>query len=191
MERRAAQGLRGLGTETRVNWYQQLVDLIDLRSFSNLWYWIGLGVIWSSASHWVLGVPYDMVYRARRDEGKARDDLETMVRINVERMLFASRNYGAVLIGVVCFMVTVLGLLGFLYDIEFAQAVLFLFVPLCVLGYLSLRTSVKIEAGDSQGDRLFRRLGWHRLSVQVLGMVSIFCTSLYGMYVNIQFSLPG
>ena len=168
-----------------------IFDLIDMRSFSNLWYWIALGVIWSSASHWVLGVPYDMVYRARREGGQALDDVETMVRINVARMLHASRNHGPVLIGGMCFLITVLGLLGFLYAIEFAQAVLFLFVPLVVLGYLSLRTSVKVEAGEGQGDALFRRLGRHRLSVQVLGMVSIFVTSLYGMWVNIQISLPG
>jgi hypothetical protein len=174
-----------------VNWYQMLFDLIDMRSFSNLWYWIALGVIWSSASHWVLGVPYDMVYRARRDGAQALDDLETMVRINVSRMLHASRNHGPALIGVVSFLVTVLGLLGFYYHVEFAQAVLFLFVPMMILGYLSLRTSVKIEAGEGQGDALFRRLGWHRLSVQVLGMIAIFVTSLYGMYVNIQISLPG
>ncbi len=174
-----------------MNWYQMLFDLIDMRSFSNLWYWIALGVIWSSASHWVLGVPYDMVYRARKERGEALADLETLVRINVSRMLHASRNYGLWLIGVLCFMVTVLGLLAFLYDIEFAQAVLFLFVPLCILGYLSLRSSVKIEAGEGQGDALFRRLFRHRLSVQVLGMFSIFFTSLYGMYVNLQISLPG
>ena len=168
-----------------------IFDLIDMRSFSNLWYWIALGVIWSSASHWVLGVPYDMISRARREGGQAQADVETLVRINVDRMLHASRQHGAALIGFVCFMVTVLVLLGFAYDVEFAQAVLFLFVPLIVLGYLSLRTSVKIEAGEGQDEALFRRLGWHRLSVQVLGMVSIFVTSLYGMYVNIQFNLPG
>ncbi len=168
-----------------------LFDLIDMRSFSNLWYWIALGVIWSSASHWVLGVPHDMVWRARREGGQALEDLETLVRINVARMLHASRSYGAALIGMVCFLVTVLALLGFWYDVEFAQAVLFLFVPLVILGYLSLRTSVKIEAGEGHGDALFHRLGWHRLTVQVLGMVSIFVTSLFGMWVNIQFSLPG
>ena len=168
-----------------------LFDLIDMRSFSNLWYWIALGVIWSSASHWVLGVPYDMVYRARREQGQALDDLETIVRINVSRMLHASRSHGPGLIGVTCFLITVLGLLGFFYASEFAQAVLFLFVPLLVLGYLSLRASVKIEAGEGQGDALFRRLFRHRLSVQVLGMVSIFVTSLYGMWVNIQITLPG
>jgi hypothetical protein len=162
-----------------------------MRSFSNLWYWIALGVIWSSASHWVLGVPYDMVWRARREQGQALDDLEALVRINVARMLHSSRSYGAALIGVTCFLVTVLGILGFFYAVEFAQAVLFLFVPLLVLGYLSLRASVKIEAGEGQGDALFRRLFRHRLSVQVLGMVSIFVTSLYGMWVNITVSLPG
>lgn len=168
-----------------------LFDLIDMRSFSNLWYWIALGVMWSSASHWVLGVPYDMIHRARREGAQVQADVETLVRINVERMLHASRNHGPVLIGFTCFLATVLGLLGFMYRVEFAQAVLMIFVPLVVLAYLSLRTSVMIEAGEGQGEALFRRLGRHRLSVQVLGMVSLLVTSMYGMYVNIQFNLPG
>ena len=167
-----------------------LVELIDLRSFSNLWYWIALAVIWLSASHWVLGVPSDMIARARREGGQALEDMETLVRINTSRMLFFSRNQGAWLVGVVCFLVTVLGLLGFLYHSEFAQAVLLLFIPLCLVGYLSLRASFKIEMGEGQGDALFRRLFWHRFSVQMLGMVSIFVTSLYGMYVNLQFVIP-
>ena len=158
-----------------MNWYQMMFDLIDMRSFSNLWYWIALAVIWSSASHWVLGVPYDMIYRARREQGQALEDLETLVRINVSRMLHASRNHGAVLIGVACFLITVLALLGFYYDVEFAQAVLFLFVPLAgAWAICRCAPAVKIEAGEGQGDALFRRLFRHRLSVQVLGMVSIF-----------------
>ena len=174
-----------------MNWYQTLFDLIDMRSFSNLWYWIALGVIWSSASHWVLGVPYDMIARARREGGQALHDVETMVRINITRMLHASRNYAPQLLGGLCFIVTVLGLLGFWYHVEFAQAVLFLFVPLVILAYLSVRTSYKIETGEGQGDALFRRLSWHRLSVQFLGMISIFVTSLFGMWVNIHIVMPG
>jgi hypothetical protein len=107
-------------------------DLIDMRSFSNLWYWIGLGVIWSSASHWVLGVPNDMINRARHEEGQALADVETLVRINVDRMLHASRNHGPLLIGATSFMATVLGLLGFVYRVEFAQAVLLIFLPMVV-----------------------------------------------------------
>lgn len=168
-----------------------LFDLIDMRSFSNLWYWIALGVIWSSASHWVLGVPNDLIHRARREGAQVQTDVETLVRINVDRMLHASRNHGPALIGGTSFLATVLGLLGFVYQVEFAQAVLLIFVPLIILAYLSLRTSVMIEAGEGQGEVLFRRLGRHRLSVQILGMISLLITSMYGMYVNIQFNFPG
>ena len=174
----------------RVSLYKMLVELIDLRSFSNLWYWIALAVIWSSASHWVLGVPYDMVTRARHEGGQALDDLETLVRINTARMLYFSRNQGPWLVGLVCFVVTVLGLLGFVYGSEFSQAVLFLFIPLCLLGYLSLRSAIKVEAGEGRGEALFSRLFWHRISVQLLGVVAIFVTSLYGMYVNFQYIFP-
>jgi hypothetical protein len=158
--------------------------MIDLRSFSNLWYWIVLAVIWSSASHWVLGVPYDLIARARRKGGVVQEDLETLVRINTSRMLYFSRERGVWLVGCVSFIATVLVLMGFVYDVEFAQAVLLLFVPLCILGYLSLRSALKVEAGEGQGDALHRRLFYHRLSVQVLGMIAIFVTSMYGMYVN-------
>ncbi len=121
---------------------QLIVELIDLRSFSNLWYWIALGVIWSSASHWVLGVPHDMIQRARREGGAALDDLETLIRINVSRMLYISRASGAFLLAFLCFLLTTLGLLAFYYDVEFAQAVLFMFVPLAILGGLSLRSAL-------------------------------------------------
>lgn len=169
---------------------QLIFELIDMRSFSNLWYWIALGVIWSSASHWVLGVPHDMIQRAKREAGAAQDDVETLVRINVSRMLFILRSSGAFLLAFLCFLLTSLGLLAVVYDVEFAQAVLFILVPLIILGGLSLRTALKIEAGESTGERLFRRLFYHRLSTQILGMISIFVTSLFGMWQNLSMTVP-
>ena len=166
-------------------------ELIDMRSFSNLWYWIALGVMWSTASHWVLGVPFDMITRARRLGGSALEDLETMVRINSERQLYISRTAGVWLVGAMCFLLAVLLTLGFYYHQQFAQALLFLLAPMMVLGALSLRTSRMIEAGQGHGDALFRRLGRHRLATQVLGMLSIFVTSLFGMYQNIQIGFHG
>lgn len=169
---------------------QLIFELIDMRSFSNLWYWISLGVIWSSASHWVLGVPHDMIQRARRERGQALEDLETLVRINVTRLLFIARASGAFLVAGLCFVTTTLGLLAFVYDMEFASAVLFIFVPLAVLGGLSLRAAVRIEAGEGQGEALFRRLFRHRLATQILGMLAIFVTSLFGMWHNLQILVP-
>jgi len=174
-----------------MDWVQIIFELIDLRSFSNLWYWIALAVLWSSASHWVLGVPFDMINRARREEGEAQADLETMVRINTTRMLYIARTAGLLLVAVVCFMITMLGILGFAYGIEFAQAVVLLLVPVSVLGLLTLRTSRLIAAGENTGPALFRRMTRHRLATQVLGMASIFVTAMFGMYQNIQIGVPG
>lgn len=174
-----------------MDWYRLVFEMIDARSFSNLWYWIGLAVIWSSASHWVLGVPFDMINRARRMGAGAQDDLEVLVRINTQRMLTIARTSGIWLVAFLCFLVTMLVLMGFVYDIEFAQAVLLMLVPMAILGALSLRTAGKIEAGEGQGDALARRLGRHRLATQVLGMIAIFITSLFGMWQNLQYHMPG
>ena len=109
-----------------MSWTQTLFELIDMRSFSNLWYWIVLAVVWSTASHWVLGVPYDMVLRAKRQGGQAEADLEDIVRINVNRLLYIGQVSGLWLAGFACFFLTMLVLLGFVYGVEFAQAVLLL-----------------------------------------------------------------
>lgn len=161
-----------------------------MRSFSNLWYWIALGVIWSSASHWVLGVPHDLIQRARREGGEAASDVETLIAINCRRLLYLARISGVPMTAFLAFFLTTLGLLSFAYDVEFAQAVLFIIVPLLVLGLLSLRSARLISAGEGQGEALYRRLFRHRLSTQVLGMVAIFVTSLFGMWQNLQISIP-
>jgi hypothetical protein len=174
-----------------VDWYRTVFELIDMRSFSNLWYWIALGVLWSTASHWVLGVPFDMITRARRLQGAALEDLEVMVRINCERLLYISRTAGLWLVAVACFVLTALVTLGFFYDVEFAQALLFILFPMLLLGGMSVRTAGMIEAGENRGAALFRRLGRHRLSTQLLGMVSILVTSMYGMWQNITIGFNG
>ena len=86
-----------------MDWYNVIFELIDMRSFSNLWYWIVLAVLWSTASHWVLGVPFDMISRAKKQSGQAQDDLEVMVRINVSRMLYIARAAGSWLVAIWAF----------------------------------------------------------------------------------------
>ncbi|MCZ4254949.1 component of SufBCD complex [Sulfitobacter sp. G21635-S1] len=168
-----------------MDWYQTLFELIDMRSFSNLWFWIVLAVTWSTASHWVLGVPYDMVLRARRQGAQAEVDLEDMVRINVNRLLFIAQVSGLWILGFACFGLTMLVLLGFVYGMEFAQAVFLLAFPLSLIGALSLSTARLIQSESATGERLRKRLTRHRLYTQIIGMVSIFVTAIWGMYQNV------
>ncbi len=182
---------RGSKGRHSVQWYQVIFELIDMRSFSNLWYWIALAVLWSSTSHWVVGVPFDMILRARRQGGQPQADLETLVRINVTRLLYIARTSGLWLVGFACFLLTCLGVLGFWFHMEFAQALLFLIAPLTLVGLLTINTAFHIEAGDTEGKALHRRLTRHRLALQAVGMVSIFVTAMFGMWQNMQLGAFG
>ncbi len=171
-----------------------VLDLLDMRSFSNLWYWIALAVTWSTASHWVLGVPYDMVLRARRVGGMASEDLVTLTAVNVRRLLMIGRDAGMALAVVVSFLLSALLVWGFVYHMEFAQAVVLIAGPLVLVGGLSLRTAARLEpllAAGVDADTLGRLLTRHRISVQAVGLASIVVTTLWGMFQNLQLSILG
>lgn len=174
-----------------MNILDTIFSLIDMRSFSNLWYWIALAVIWSSASHWVLGVPFDLVLRARRKGGRSAEDLVTLTRVNVARILIIGRDGGVVLVTVASFFLSALVVLGFVHGVEFAQAVSLVLVPLAFVGLLSLRAAARLEpvlAAEVTPETVAAALARHRISIQAVGVVAITATSMWGMIVNYRFS---
>lgn len=168
-----------------MDWTGTILDVIDFRSFTSLWYWIVLAVVWSSASHWVLGVPFDMIARARRHGGEAMQDLEDLVRINVTRILTIMSVSGTILIAFSAFFLSTLLMLATWYGVEFAQAVSLLAVPLAFVGALSVSAAREIAATGPQGEALLRRLMRHRFWTQLIGMVAIFVSAMFGMYQNL------
>ena len=170
---------------------QTIFEVIDMRSFSNLWFWIALAVLWSTASHWVMGVPWDLISRARRKGGTAEHDVAELVRIYTTRILYVSEVSGLVLIVLVSFTLTTLAVLGFGYDVEFAQAVFLLVLPMSIVGALSVRTAYKFKADWPEGQALYRKLHHHRMLVQFIGMVSIFVTTMWGMFQNFSIGVLG
>ena len=160
-------------------------DTIDLHSFSNIWFWIVLAAVWSQASYFGLGVPFDMLTRARRQGGAALRDVEEMVAINIRRMDYLVSTSGIWVLGLVAFLITVLVLLAVLYRIEFAQALVLLGLPMAVVGGLTVLTARRIQRQALGGEALLKRLMRHRLYIQLTGMVAIFVTAMWGMYQNL------
>lgn len=169
--------------------FDTVFEVIDMRSFSNLWYWIALAVLWSSTSHWVLGIPHDMIQRARREGGQAQQDLEDLARINSNRLLSVMDRGALAVVAIGFFWLSVLVVLAFWYDVEFAQAVFLLLAPMSVVIWLSVRVCRRIAGGDGSGEALFRRLTWHRRWTQAIGMMAIFVTAMYGTWQNISMSI--
>ena len=174
-----------------MDWYSTVFELIDMRSFSNLWFWIALAVLWSSASHYVLGVPWDMITRARRGHEQAVADMNQLAAINSRRILYIGRESGLLMTGLIFFMLTGAMLLGWVYDREFAQAVFLLLLPMSLVWILSVRTANHIDAQALTGDALISKFNRHRLLIQLIGMISIFFTAIWGMYQNMTSSALG
>ncbi len=165
--------------------YATLFEVLDTRSFSNMWYWIGLAILWSTASHFVLGVPFDLALKAKRQGGERMQDLEDMVRINTGRLLNIAEVSGLMLTALAATVITLLGVTGFFYGVEFSQAVFLMLFPMSFVGVLNIRTAHNITTHAPKGEALISVLRRHRFLVQLIGMVSIFVTAMWGMYQNI------
>lgn len=160
-----------------------VTEVIDLRSFSNLWYWIVLAIMWSTLSHWTLGVPHPLVQRARRGDARAEEDITTLAQINAERLLAVVRDSGPFLIGFSTLLVTTLAITGWGYGVEFSQAIFLLLFPAILVVSLTASTARKLQARDY--DDVSGALRLHRVFVQMLGVVFIFVTAFWGMYQNV------
>ncbi|WP_298934989.1 component of SufBCD complex [uncultured Ruegeria sp.] len=174
-----------------MDWYTSIFELIDMRSFSNLWFWIVLAVVWSSTSHWVMGVPYDLVIRARRVGGQAEADLLDIVRIQTNRMLNIVDMSGTLLLAIVCFVSTGLGTLGFFYGVEFAQAVFLLAFPMTFVTLVNISHARRLRQEELTLERVAKTLSRCRLYTQIIGMISVLVTALWGMYQNISIGVLG
>jgi hypothetical protein len=174
-----------------LDWYKTIFEVIDLRSFSNLWFWLALAVMWSTVSHFVIGVPHDLIRRAERDAGDTLADVEALAHIYTRRFLVLMRSGELLVIWFICFMISGLMLLAILYRVEFAQALLCLALPMLAVGGLTLRTCLAIERADLRGPELLRRLRRHRITVQMVGMFSLFFTGMFGMYQNLTLGVLG
>ncbi|MES0861087.1 component of SufBCD complex [Ruegeria sp. SCPT10] len=174
-----------------MDWYTSIFELIDMRSFSNLWFWIVLAVIWSTASHWVMGVPYDLVVRARRVGGQVEVDLLDIVRINTNRLLYFLEMSGVIMLALVCFVFTGMATMGFYYGVEFAQALFLLMFPMAIVTLINIFHARRLQQHELTMDRVAKTLSRCRLYTQIIGMISILVTSLWGMYQNLSIGVLG
>ncbi|MEP3346127.1 MAG: component of SufBCD complex [Litoreibacter sp.] len=172
-----------------MNIYSTAFEVIDMRSFSNLWFWITLAYAWSAASHYVIGVPYDVVARAVKYGGQLEQDLKDLVRVNSNRFSFIADRAGGWLVGFSFFTLTAFAMLGFYYRIEFCQALFLVFAPMSLVFALSVRCARNIDPTSLADIRL--KLRRQRLAVQVIGMISIFVTSMWGMFHNLSVGVLG
>ncbi|WP_342071016.1 hypothetical protein [Yoonia algicola] len=163
-----------------------LLRLLDVQTFASVWYWLAVIVTWAVASNWLLGVPFDMLYRARKLDAPELADLEKLVDVNVRRIVEIDTFLGVIIAAMIAFCLTMLVLLGVFYHVEMAQGLLALAAPLTLILVMNMRLAYQLHANPLHGRELVQRLFRVRLWTQVVSMIALFFTSMYGMYAVIS-----
>ncbi len=138
-----------------------------------------------------MGVPYDLVMRARRTGGQSEQDLLDIVRINSNRLLYIVDTSGLIILAICCFVLTGLATLGFFYGVEFGQAVFLLLFPMCFVMMINIAAARRLGRIEATVENVSKILMRCRIFTQIIGMFSILITSLWGMYQNVSIGVLG
>ncbi len=173
-----------------------VIAFLDNRSFGSIWYWFALVGMWSAAGRNVLGIPVEVLARARQaqkageGEGPAVVTLLDWLSLTLPRWQPGARE-GAVFVGICAFLLSSLAVMGFGYGLEMAQALTLLLTPFLVLFLMRLALARGLmpvmlagQSGDmplaEAGDLVARRLTRHRRMVTALSMAAVAITALWG-----------
>lgn len=171
--------------------FNGFLDLMASRSFSSIWFWLVLVGSWSLAGRAVLGVPVDVITRARRaPEGDAGLILLDWLSLNLPRWQVEARD-GAVIFGVAMFALASLWVLGFGYGLEMAQALVLLILPFLALTAMRLRLARRLAPliDEARLDRItpaaavaqvLPLIAAHRRGAMALSVLAVAVAAVWG-----------
>lgn len=169
-----------------MNVTSSVFSTIDLRSFSSLWFWLMLAVAWSNMTHHVMGVPFDLVQRARRGAPAAMGDVRALAAIQARRRMEIMQVAGVWLVGFWALVLSAMATLGFAQGYELAQALTLLLGPLTLAAWAGLRLAARFDRAMPEDALLLRALIRHRRLVQAIGLMAIFVSTLWGTWFNLS-----
>lgn len=173
---------------------EAILTMLDSRSFGSVWFWVLLALAWTLAGRRVAGVPVDVIAAASRAarDGTAQPAalaLLDWLSLTLPRWRVPGAD-GAVILGVSAFALTTLALLGFVYDLEMARALVLLLLPLGLAFALELRLARRLrtvlaeaEQGapvDQAAARAAAMMRRHRLVFTLLSIVDVAIAAFQG-----------
>lgn len=177
--------------------FDSLIGVLASRSFSTIWFWLALIGMWSATGRTVLGVPTEVLARARsairrgEPEGAHVITLLDWLSLTLPRWRLGPRE-GAMFLGLTSFLLSSLAIMGFSFGLELAQALTLVGLPFWLLFWLRVRlarrlTPLLAAAQDGQAPvseaatNAVRQMVRHRLWVTLLSMAAVLVTLLWGM----------
>jgi hypothetical protein len=166
-----------------------LFQFFAAASFQSLWYWVLHVVIWTLACYRTLGVPHDMLLRARRMPDVA-ERVDLLAHLACERVGGIYDALGVPLAALAGFLLAGVFALGFLTGIEAAQAAFAIMLPLTVIVYSKLRLALAVRRQRIAGPALVLALARRRVWHQFFAVVAMLGAAAVAMTLHPRIPLP-
>ena len=171
-----------------------ILTLLDSRSFGSIWFWVLLMFAWTVAGRRIAGVPVDVVSAAARADRTAPHDPAALALLDWLSLTLprwqVSGAGGAVFLGLAAFILTSLALLGFVYDLEMAQALVLLILPFALVFVMELRLAHRLRAVLAEAERgapvgqaaarAARMMRRHRLGFALMSVLAVALSAFHG-----------
>lgn len=173
---------------------EAILTLLDSRSFGSAWFWVMLLFAWTAAGRRVAGVPMDVINAVARKNRAEGDDQAAVALLDWLSLTLPrwqiSGSGGAVLLGLATFALTSLALLGFVYDLEMAQALVLLTLPFALVFAMEMRLAHRLRAVLARAERgapvgqaaceAARMMRRHRLGFTLMSMLAVALAAFHG-----------
>lgn len=150
-----------------------ILAVLDHSSFLSVWFWIVMAFAWVSATHTVLGVPFDSIVRADWNPDVFETEVDQIAHASAHRLAYLWDKLPLIIVGGVAFGGSGLLVMAVGYRIEMAQAAATILVPLAWVRAREIRLAHRIRREDLHGNRLRRKMVFHRFMDQLIGVGSI------------------
>ena len=171
-----------------------ILTLLDSRSFGSIWFWVMLVFAWTAAGRRIAGVPVDVVNAVARPDPTVPGDPAAVTLLDWLSLTLPrwqmSGGSGAVIAGLAAFILTALAVLGFVYELEMAQALVLLILPFALVFVMEIRLAHRLQAvlaeaergapidqAAAQAARMMRR---HRLGFALMSVLAVALSAFHG-----------
>lgn len=176
--------------------FDSLIGFLDSRSFGTIWYWLVVIFTWSLTGRSVIGVPTEIVTRARAALADGQQDAPVVLHLLdwlslvLPRWQIGARE-GAVFLALTGFLLSSLAIMGIGYALELALASFLLLLPFAILFWMRVllaRRLMPLLKAAEQGAQpiadaaaeVVRRMVIHRRLVTALSMAAVAVTAIWG-----------
>lgn len=162
-----------------------ILELIDLKSFSSIWYWLVVGTLWARAINAPMTVPLDILRAAAGGDANASHDVVRICAMQKRRRAALTKLLGPMQTALWAFFLTVLLISGWGYGAEFAQAVFLIAAPMSLVSNMTARYARRLPMEESQSEERHKSLFRLKNRIQITGLASVFVSAIWGMLHNL------